>query len=138
MGMMIDCARMKTSDVAERILHFNQGRHPELLRMKLERLRQDAFVFLRGTCHLFYEEWPADSVLNEAPRVWLCGDLHLENFGSYKADNRLVADELIAFADRPQWRQDLLRVAQDFHDRVVADYQAYCAAYKRVIARTIS
>ena len=87
---MVDCARMKTSDVAERILHFNQGRHPELLRMKLERLRQDAFVFLRGTCHLFYENWPADSVLNEAPRVWLSGDLHLENFGSFKADNRLV------------------------------------------------
>jgi uncharacterized protein (DUF2252 family) len=81
---------MKTSDVAEHILHFNQGRHPEMLRMKLERLRQDAFVFFRGTCHLFYEEWPADSALNEAPRVWICGDLHLENFGSFKADNRLV------------------------------------------------
>src|SRR5262249_38331315 len=27
---------------------------------------------------------------NEAPRVWLCGDLHLENFGSFKGDNRLV------------------------------------------------
>ncbi|MEP7336272.1 MAG: DUF2252 family protein, partial [Acidobacteriota bacterium] len=81
---------MKTSDVAERILQFNQGRQPELLQMKLKKLNDDAFVFLRGTCHLFYEEWPADSVLNEAPRVWLCGDLHLENFGSYKGDNRLV------------------------------------------------
>src|SRR5215510_5195513 len=81
---------MKTFDVAERILHFNQDRQPELLRMKLKKLRDNAFIFLRGTCHLFYEEWPTDSVLNEAPRVWLCGDLHLENFGSFKGDNRLV------------------------------------------------
>lgn len=88
---------MKTSDVAERILLFNQGRQPELLSMKLEKMRQDAFVFLRGTCHLFYEHWPADSVLNEAPRVWLCGDLHLENFGSFKADNRLVHFDLNDF-----------------------------------------
>jgi uncharacterized protein (DUF2252 family) len=88
---------MKTTDVAERILEFNHGRHPELLRMKLARLRQDAFVFLRGTCHLFYEHWPVDSVLNDAPRVWLCGDLHLENFGSFKADNRLVYFDLNDF-----------------------------------------
>jgi uncharacterized protein (DUF2252 family) len=27
--------------------------------------------------------------LNAAPAVWVCGDLHLENFGSYKGDNRL-------------------------------------------------
>ncbi|MGE0128890.1 MAG: DUF2252 domain-containing protein [Blastocatellales bacterium] len=81
---------MKTSDAAERILLFNQGRQPDLLRLKMDKMREDAFVFLRGTCHLFYEHWPADSVLNDAPRVWLCGDLHLENFGSFKADNRLV------------------------------------------------
>ncbi|MGH9766125.1 MAG: DUF2252 domain-containing protein [Blastocatellia bacterium] len=88
---------MKTSDVAERILLFNQGRQPELLRMKLDRMRQDAFIFLRGTCHLFHEYWPSDSALNEAPRVWLCGDLHLENFGSFKADNRLVHFDLNDF-----------------------------------------
>jgi uncharacterized protein (DUF2252 family) len=87
---------MKTPGVTERILLFNQGRQPDLLQMKLKKLCDDAFVFLRGTCHLFYEAWPTDSVLpaesvlNEAPRVWLCGDLHLENFGSYKGDNRLV------------------------------------------------
>jgi uncharacterized protein (DUF2252 family) len=80
----------KVVGVAERILQFNQGRQPDLLRLKLKKLRDDPFVFLRGTCHLFYEEWPTDSVLNNAPRVWLCGDLHLENFGSYKGDNRQV------------------------------------------------
>jgi hypothetical protein len=45
---------------------------------------------------------------------------------------------LVAFAERPHWRRDMLRAAQDFHDRVVADYQAYCASYVRGIAKTIS
>jgi uncharacterized protein (DUF2252 family) len=28
--------------------------------------------------------------LSQAPTTWVCGDLHLENFGSYKGDNRLA------------------------------------------------
>jgi uncharacterized protein (DUF2252 family) len=53
-------------------------------------MRTSPFVFLRGTCHLFYERLPRDKVFDDAPPVWICGDMHLENFGSYKADNRLV------------------------------------------------
>lgn len=81
---------MKTPDVAERIRLFNSGRHALLRQMKYDKMRLSAFLFLRGTCHLFYENWPRASSLNKAPRVWLCGDMHLENFGSYKGDNRLV------------------------------------------------
>jgi len=33
---------------------------------------------------------PRGGVFKTAPRVWVCGDLHLENFGSFKGDNRLV------------------------------------------------
>lgn len=29
--------------------------------------------------------------------TWVCGDLHLENFGSYKGDNRLVYFDLNDF-----------------------------------------
>ncbi|NJK53097.1 MAG: DUF2252 family protein, partial [Leptolyngbyaceae cyanobacterium SU_3_3] len=50
----------------------------------------NAFVFLRGSCHLFYEDLPTDSRLDAAPHTWICGDLHLQNFGSYKGDDRLV------------------------------------------------
>ncbi len=76
-------------DVVERIYRFNRGRDPKLLELKYQAMRSDVFTFFRGTCHLFYEDWP-DSSLNEAPPAWICGDLHLENFGSYKGDNRLV------------------------------------------------
>lgn len=77
-------------NVIERILAFNQGRDPDRLTLKYRAMRADAFAFLRGTCHLFYQDWPADSSLNDAPFAWVCGDLHLENFGSFKGDNRLT------------------------------------------------
>ena len=79
-----------TNNIVDRIQKFNQGRNPELLKLKYKAMRRDIFSFYRGTCHLFYEDFPKTSPLNAAPPVWICGDLHLENFGSYKGDNRLV------------------------------------------------
>lgn len=76
--------------LVERIQDFNQGRDAELLKLKYQAMRFDVFSFFRGTCHLFYEDFFANSPLNNDPFVWVCGDLHLENFGSYKGDNRLV------------------------------------------------
>lgn len=77
-------------DVVERIRRFNQGRDPERLAMKYANMRGDAFIFLRASCHLYYDRLPDAPVLRKAPAVWACGDLHLENFGSYKGDNRQV------------------------------------------------
>ncbi|SDI41715.1 DUF2252 domain-containing protein [Paraburkholderia phenazinium] len=77
-------------DIAKEIAVFNAGREPERLAMKYQLMRTSPFVFLRGTCHLFYQRLPHGSVLEAAPPVWICGDMHLENFGSYKADDRLV------------------------------------------------
>ena len=77
-------------DVIRQIREFNAGRDPERLALKYRAMHASAFAFLRGTCHLFYDRLPRGGVFRTAPLVWLCGDLHLENFGSYKADNRLV------------------------------------------------
>ena len=76
-------------DVADRIRRFNRGRN-DLVRRKFARLTVDPFVFLRGTCHLFYEDWPPESILNTAPATWISGDLHLENFGTYQAHDHRV------------------------------------------------
>jgi uncharacterized protein (DUF2252 family) len=76
-------------DVPHEIAAFNTAREPERLAMKYRLMRTSPFVFLRGTCHLFYARVAAQR-LPEAPPVWICGDMHLENFGSYKGDNRLV------------------------------------------------
>lgn len=79
-----------TNNIIDRINRFNEGRNREFLKLKYKAMRSDVFTFYRGSCHLFYEDFPKNSPLNTAPLVWICGDLHLENFGTYKGSNRLV------------------------------------------------
>ena len=55
------------------------------------------YRFYRGTCHLFYEDLSEVNSIPPSPLAWICGDLHLENFGSYKGDNRLVYFDLNDF-----------------------------------------
>ncbi len=78
------------SKFVKRIQQFNAGRDPERLVMKYRNMRSNAFVYLRSTCHLFPAQLPDQKTLAKAPAIWSCGDLHLENFGSYKGDNRLT------------------------------------------------
>ncbi len=85
------------ANLIKQILQYNAGRESERLALKYAAMRSDAFVFLRATCHLFYGQLPQAKVLVEAPAAWACGDLHLENFGSYKGDNRLVYFDLNDF-----------------------------------------
>ena len=85
--------------VWKRIEAYNHGRRPELLIRKYRAMSRDAFVFFRGTAHLFWEDWASmgGEALDEAPLTWCCGDLHLENFGSYRGDNGLAYFDLNDF-----------------------------------------
>jgi len=85
------------ADAVRQIQTFNAGRDPERLAMKYRAMRASPFAFLRGACHLFYDRLPRGGVFKSTPPVWVCGDLHLENFGSYKGDNRLVYFDLNDF-----------------------------------------
>lgn len=78
------------TSIAEKIKQFNTGRNAEALKLKYKNMRSNALVFYRGSCHLFYQDLPVGSFLQQAPASWICGDLHLENFGCYKADNRAI------------------------------------------------
>ena len=77
-------------NIVKRILAANMGRDAERVTIKYSAMRADPFVFLRGTCHLFYDRLPKNGIFKSAPYTWCCGDLHLENFGTYKGDNRLA------------------------------------------------
>ncbi|MCV2358936.1 DUF2252 domain-containing protein [Paucibacter sp. TC2R-5] len=81
-------------DVIEEISLYNAGRDPERLQMKYRRMRASDFAFLRGSCHLFFAQLPGEALLlggkADIPQAWACGDLHIENFGSFKGENRLV------------------------------------------------
>ena len=79
------------------ILEYNRGRDPQRLRLKLAAIRTNPFAFFRGTCPLFYSTLALDRSLLSSPMVLACGDLYLENFGSYKGDNRLVYFDLNDF-----------------------------------------
>ncbi|HEV2212792.1 MAG TPA: DUF2252 family protein, partial [Gammaproteobacteria bacterium] len=88
---------MPATAVVDQILRFNQGRDPRRLELKYRAMRSNPFAFLRGSCHLFYADLPALSLLQNAPLAWISGDLHLENFGAFKGDNRLVYFDLNDF-----------------------------------------
>jgi len=83
--------------VYERVLQHHAGRDPLRLTKKFELIAGDPFAFFRGTAALFYETLPASSLLKTSPRVLCCGDLHLENFGSFRGANRLVYFDLNDF-----------------------------------------
>ena len=83
--------------VTERIQNFNSNRIPVYTALKYQAMARDPFYFFRGTAHLFYEDLANANTLPTLPLTWVCGDLHLENFGSYKGDNRLVYFDLNDF-----------------------------------------
>ena len=85
------------SGLVERIATFNHGRDQERLALKYEAMHEGALAFFRGTCHLFCEDWPQTHAINGTPPAWVCGDLHFENFGTYKGDNRLVYFDIADF-----------------------------------------
>ncbi len=122
-------------DVQRRIQAFNAGRDPERLRLKYARMRRSPFAFLRGTCHLFYEDLSRSGIFKSAPPAWSCGDLHLENFGSYKADNGLVYFDINDFDEAAlapvTW--DLVRLLTSL--RLGADYLKVDAAVAANLCR---
>jgi uncharacterized protein (DUF2252 family) len=85
------------SSVYERILAFNKDRLPDMVQLKFAGMAENVYRFYRGTCHLFYEDFSKAENIPESPLTWICGDLHMENYGSYKGDNRLVYFDLNDF-----------------------------------------
>lgn len=72
------------------------GRHTTLvkpdLRLKHQRMAEAAFPFLRATFYRWMQVWPEVCAgLAQAPHVLAVGDLHVENFGTWRdIEGRLV------------------------------------------------
>jgi uncharacterized protein (DUF2252 family) len=60
---------------------------PDAFRRKFRRMARDPFAFFRGTACLFYadlaDQEPDPWTDERTSRVWIQGDLHAENFGTY-------------------------------------------------------
>ncbi len=82
----------------ESILLYNHGRDPDRLTLKLAAIAAEPFAFFRGTNHLYAASLGTEVGL-DAPLAYVCGDLHIENFGSFKGDNGLVYFDLNDFDD---------------------------------------
>ncbi|TJZ50992.1 DUF2252 domain-containing protein [Streptomyces piniterrae] len=71
---------------------------PAAFRVKFRKMAASAFAFYRGTACLFYRDLEAAGEKDGGPyldertgRVWIHGDLHAENFGTYMdATGRLI------------------------------------------------
>ena len=65
---------------------------PADLDLKHRRMRESVFAFFRATYYRWAQRWPELCPdLTQAPRVLAVGDLHVENFGTWRdAEGRLV------------------------------------------------
>ncbi|MFV5516286.1 DUF2252 domain-containing protein [Acinetobacter gerneri] len=95
------------STVVDRIVQYNQNRNPQFLPMKYKLMASGAFRFFRGSCHLFYEDLSQKQTWQDANKTWICGDLHVENFGSYRSHSKVVYFDLNDFDEavlaHPTW-----------------------------------
>ena len=85
------------SDLAAFLTDSHRGRDPKIVARKYALMRAAPNPFLRGSCALFYRAWSASPILDSAPAAWISGDLHVENFGSFKGDNGLTYFDLNDF-----------------------------------------
>lgn len=85
--------------VLEQIKTANTSRNTQLLVRKYNRMAEGLYLFFRATSCIFYRDFAQYFSTNDPTRVWGCGDLHLQNFGTYKANNRLVYFDINDFDD---------------------------------------
>jgi len=120
---------------------------PADLKLKHERMAQSPLAFLRATFYRWAQLWPAAcSELADAPLVLGVGDLHLENFGTWRdQEGRLIwgvndFDE----ACRLPYPNDLVRLAVSVQlaaqeQRLSATSESICRAilsgYEKALER---
>jgi uncharacterized protein (DUF2252 family) len=90
--------RSVDTDAVERIAVFSANGDSDLLGRQFDEMARDASSFLRATAPLFRDRLAAIA-LPPSPLAFGCGDLHIENFGAYLADNRLAYFDQSEFAE---------------------------------------
>ena len=85
-------------DVLEDAFADLMAADPRAFRTKFRKMAADPFAFYRGSACLFYADMTGKDVSDEyvderTSRIWIHGDLHAENVGTYmSSDGRLVFD----------------------------------------------
>ncbi|WP_316831658.1 DUF2252 family protein [Pedobacter aquatilis] len=84
-------------EVTKKIFEYNSARKKAVVHLKYKAMCENAYRFFRGSCHLFYQQVSAKSNIFSSPVGWICGDLHLENFGSFRGNNQMTYFDLNDF-----------------------------------------
>ncbi len=85
------------ASVIKRINEYNAGMPANLHDLKWKAMKESPFRFFRGTAHIFAQDFVKLYKYKPKVKTWICGDMHFENFGSYKGENRLVYFDLNDF-----------------------------------------
>jgi uncharacterized protein (DUF2252 family) len=103
-------------DPIDLVAQVNRGRVPALLQRKFTAMAADPFAFLRATAGLGHRAVDR-AALPAQPLAWLCGDLHVQNFGCFRGANGLVYFDLNDFdeAGRLPASLDILRLLASVH-----------------------
>jgi uncharacterized protein (DUF2252 family) len=121
------------------------ARKADWMRIKLDRLCASPFGFLRGTFHLFVSDWAwaGDDPLAPGPNQPIVGDLHLENFGAFRAADGKFVFDVNDFDETASGQPalDLCRVATSFvladdkhgDTRSLARIDAFLGAYLEAV-----
>jgi len=89
----------------------NAGLTAELRAEKYTAMSADVFSFFRATNHLYWRDWGTAAQLatyggTAQTRIWLQGDAHVENLGSFDNDDGAIVFD-----------------CNDFDEALIADYQ---------------
>ena len=88
--------KQRIIDVLEEAFADLMEADPAAFRVKYRKMAADPFAFFRGTACLFYADVTGmrdDFSDDRTSRIWIHGDLHAENFGTYlNSDGRFVFD----------------------------------------------
>lgn len=101
-------------DPVEEFQNFNRPfarRNAEVMRFKIERMAAGAFAFFRGTFHLFARDVSDGTVeltgTAGTPEFPVVGDIHSENYGSFKAADGQIHYDVNDFDETTRSRFDL-------------------------------
>lgn len=99
-----------TVPAIQAIDQWNSKLVDEVRGVKFCKMASSPFVFLRGSNHLFWQQYANDPRLTKfgssKTKIWLQGDLHAENFGAFDND-----------------QGEVVYSVNDFDAAVIADYQ---------------
>ena len=114
-GLLASAAAAQAADrtayVVNQLTLWNSGLPAAVRNEKYAAMETDLFAFFRGSNHLFWKDHGTASALstygNVGPtRIWLQGDMHVDNLGAFANDKGTIVYDL-----------------NDFDEAVLGDYQ---------------